>query len=139
VSEARPSAPRTLQVPAGDSASDARAAGRSEPQQPQAQPQPQGDEDEEELGECLVCYDAVPSCVFLEVRAAAATAFGSPRCAGEPLPLLRPQCGHGGFCKRCAYLLFVRPPSECPTCRAPIDQVVELEGSARLGEVAVVR
>ncbi len=24
---------------------------------------------------------------------------------------------------RCAYLLFVRPPNECPTCRRPIDQV----------------
>jgi len=37
------------------------------------------------------------------------------------------ECGHGGFCKRCANLLFVRPPNECPTCRARIEQVVELE------------
>ena len=47
---------------------------------------------------CVICYDATATCVFLE-------------------------CGHGGFCRRCAHLLFVRPPNECPTCRQRIEQV----------------
>jgi hypothetical protein len=47
---------------------------------------------------CVICYDQLPTCVFLE-------------------------CGHGGFCRRCAHRLFVRPPGECPTCRQTIDQV----------------
>ena len=47
---------------------------------------------------CIICYDGTATCVFLD-------------------------CGHGGFCQRCAYLLYVRPPSECPTCRAAIEQV----------------
>ena len=63
---------------------------------------------------CIICYDLPPSCVFLE-------------------------CGHGGFCKRCAYLLFVRPPGECPTCRQAIEQVVELtEVTVPIGEVSNV-
>ena len=64
---------------------------------------------------CIICYDLPPSCVFLE-------------------------CGHGGFCKRCAYLLFVRPPGECPTCRQAIEQVVELtEVTVPIGEVSNVK
>lgn len=52
---------------------------------------------------CMICYEEdVGHCVLLN-------------------------CGHGGFCRRCAHLLFVRPPNECPTCRAGIDQVVMLE------------
>ena len=63
---------------------------------------------------CIICYDLPPSCVFLE-------------------------CGHGGFCKHCAYLLFVRPPGECPTCRQAIEQVVELtEVTVPIGEVSNV-
>lgn len=49
-------------------------------------------------GCCIICYDAVANCVFLE-------------------------CGHGGYCRKCANRLFVRPPNECPTCRQKIDQV----------------
>ena len=64
---------------------------------------------------CIICYDQPPSCVFLE-------------------------CGHGGFCKRCAYLLFVRPPCECPTCRQAIEQVVELtEITVPIGQVSSVK
>jgi hypothetical protein len=40
------------------------------------------------------------------------------------------ECGHGGYCWRCAHVLFARPPSECPVCRQPIQQVVELEDPA---------
>lgn len=64
---------------------------------------------------CIICYDQPPSCVLLE-------------------------CGHGGFCKRCAYLLFVRPPGECPTCRQAIEQVVELtEVTVPIGQVSSVK
>lgn len=51
-----------------------------------------------EDGYCIICYDAAATCVFLE-------------------------CGHGGYCRKCANRLFVRPPHECPTCRQKIDQV----------------
>lgn len=51
---------------------------------------------------CTICYDNEASCVFME-------------------------CGHGGYCWRCAHVLFARPPSECPVCRQPIQQVLELE------------
>ena len=71
------------------------------------------DVDGEDL--CIICYDQPPSCVFLE-------------------------CGHGGFCKRCAYLLFVRPPCECPTCRQAIEQVVELtQVTVPIGEISSVK
>lgn len=52
--------------------------------------------------ECIVCYDRKATCVLLE-------------------------CGHGGFCRKCACILMLRPPHECPTCRAHIEQVVELD------------
>jgi hypothetical protein len=63
---------------------------------------PCGDADD---GLCTICYDNEASCVFME-------------------------CGHGGYCWRCAHVLFARPPSECPVCRQPIQQVVELEDPA---------
>lgn len=69
---------------------------------------PCGDADD---GLCTICYDNHASCVFME-------------------------CGHGGYCWRCAHLLFARPPSECPVCRQPIQQVVELEDPAG-GQVGV--
>jgi hypothetical protein len=53
------------------------------------------DEDE---GLCTICYDAPATCVLME-------------------------CGHGGYCWRCAHVLFARPPSECPVCRQRIMQV----------------
>ncbi|KAL6760220.1 hypothetical protein V8C86DRAFT_1776736, partial [Haematococcus lacustris] len=52
-------------------------------------------------GLCVICYDKPSSCVLLD-------------------------CGHGGFCKACAYRIFVRPPNECPTCRQHIEQVRRL-------------
>lgn len=55
-----------------------------------------GDDDDEGL--CTICYDQPATCVLME-------------------------CGHGGYCWRCAHLLFARPPSECPVCRQPIMQV----------------
>ncbi|KAJ9522363.1 hypothetical protein QJQ45_008162 [Haematococcus lacustris] len=65
-------------------------------------------------GLCVICYDKPSSCVFLD-------------------------CGHGGFCKACAYRIFVRPPNECPTCRQHIEQVVELEEVRPMGQVSKVR
>ncbi|KAJ9522551.1 hypothetical protein QJQ45_008395 [Haematococcus lacustris] len=62
-------------------------------------------------GLCVICYDKPSSCVFLD-------------------------CGHGGFCKACAYRIFVRPPNECPTCRQHIEQVVELEEVRPMGQVS---
>jgi hypothetical protein len=69
-----------------------------------------------EDGLCTICYDNHASCVFME-------------------------CGHGGYCWRCAHVLFARPPSECPVCRAPIQQVVELEdpAGARVGGAVRVK
>lgn len=48
--------------------------------------------------QCLICFEGKGLFVFLE-------------------------CGHGGFCKKCAYRLFIRPPRKCPTCRQDIEQV----------------
>lgn len=63
---------------------------------------------------CVICYDNAATCVFLE-------------------------CGHGGFCRKCANLLFVRPPNECPTCRTRIEQVLELQQISKVGEVTSVK
>ncbi len=54
--------------------------------------------EEADDGTCVICFDAQASCVLLE-------------------------CGHGGFCTRCAHVLMVRPPNVCPSCRRPIEQV----------------
>jgi hypothetical protein len=62
---------------------------------------------------CLICYDNRATCVLLE-------------------------CGHGGFCRKCAYMMFVRPPNECPTCRQRIEQVLEIE-VGRIGQPAKVK
>lgn len=64
-------------------------------------------ESEEDI--CTICFDAPAKCVLLE-------------------------CGHA-LCKRCAHLMFVRPPNECPHCRCNIEQVVELQQPAcKVGE-----
>ncbi|GIL64804.1 hypothetical protein Vafri_18668 [Volvox africanus] len=63
---------------------------------------------------CVICFDGKATCVLLE-------------------------CGHGGFCRRCAFLQFVRPPNKCSICRAPIDQVVEIEPEVAVGQVAKVK
>jgi hypothetical protein len=60
-------------------------------------------------GSCVICYDAPGTCVFLE-------------------------CGHSGFCRRCARLLYVRPPNECPACRQPL-QLVRREGGRVIGRL----
>jgi hypothetical protein len=65
-----------------------------------------GDADLDDEGLCTICYDQPATCVLME-------------------------CGHGGYCWRCAHLLFARPPSECPVCRQPIMQVGTLGGPAR--------
>lgn len=62
---------------------------------------------------CTICFERPATCVFLE-------------------------CGHGGVCKRCGYLLFVRPPNECPHCRQRIEQVVQVSLQAKVGEMAQV-
>lgn len=57
-----------------------------------------GSDDGDDEGLCTICYDQQATCVLME-------------------------CGHGGYCWRCAHVLFARPPSECPVCRQPIMQV----------------
>lgn len=37
------------------------------------------------------------------------------------------ECGHGGMCFKCAQQLVVTPPSQCPVCRKPIQQVLRFE------------
>lgn len=54
--------------------------------------------DADDEGLCTICYDEQATCVLME-------------------------CGHGGYCWRCAHVLFARPPSECPVCRQSIMQV----------------
>lgn len=71
------------------------------------------EEDDEDL--CTICYDAPPTCVLLE-------------------------CGHGGYCWRCAHIMFMKPPNECPVCRRRIDLVVEIsDPRSRVGQPAAVR
>jgi hypothetical protein len=57
-----------------------------------------GSDDGDDEGLCTICYDNQATCVLME-------------------------CGHGGYCWRCAHVLFARPPSECPVCRQKIMQV----------------
>jgi hypothetical protein len=71
--------------------------------------------DPEDDGLCTICYDRPATCVFMS-------------------------CGHGGYCWRCAHVLYARPPHECPACRRQIEQVVELEDpQCRVGEPARVK
>ena len=56
-------------------------------------------------GLCFVCCDRGADCVFLP-------------------------CGHGGACVACAARLWVRPPHECATCRAPVALVVQIADAA---------
>lgn len=56
------------------------------------------EDDGDDEGLCTICYDQPATCVLME-------------------------CGHGGYCWRCAHVLFARPPSECPVCRQSIMQV----------------
>lgn len=71
--------------------------------------------DTDDDGLCTICYDRPATCVFI-------------------------RCGHGGYCWRCAHVLYARPPSECPVCRQAIDQVVELEEPhAKVGQPARVK
>jgi hypothetical protein len=66
-------------------------------------------------GLCTICYDRPATCVLLE-------------------------CGHGGYCWRCAHVLYARPPNECPVCRQRIEQVVEMaDPSASIGHLAQVK
>lgn len=69
--------------------------------EPQAQLQPPQSSHDGDDGLCTICCDRKATCVFLE-------------------------CGHGGYCWRCAHVLYVRPPNECPVCRARIELVLEV-------------
>lgn len=72
-------------------------------------------EEEADENMCVICYeDGAGRFVFLE-------------------------CGHGGFCARCAHLLFVRPPNDCPTCRQRVNLVVELESVEPVGQLCKVK
>ncbi|KAI8466322.1 MAG: hypothetical protein J3K34DRAFT_434193 [Monoraphidium minutum] len=72
------------------------------------------DGDDSDDGLCTICCDRPASCVFME-------------------------CGHGGYCWRCAHLLYARPPNECPVCRARIELVLEVsEPRVPLGASAFV-
>ncbi|EFJ43568.1 hypothetical protein VOLCADRAFT_96168 [Volvox carteri f. nagariensis] len=100
-------------VPQAAGASTAIAVAAAAPPGSRARSAPEVAEPDEPENPCVICYDGEATCVFLE-------------------------CGHGGFCRRCAYLMFVRPPSECPSCRATIEQVVEVEPGAAVGQVVQV-
>jgi hypothetical protein len=47
-------------------------------------------------------------------------------CCDRPHGAVLLGCGHGGLCGVCAARVWLRPPSECPACRADVDQVVLL-------------
>lgn len=76
-------------------------------QQPRApsRVQPRPDTVDPDDGLCTICCDRPATCVFME-------------------------CGHGGYCWRCAHLLYIRPPNECPVCRARIELVLEVSNPA---------
>ena len=83
-------------------------------QQQQQQALPPAISDDPDDGLCTICCDRQASCVFME-------------------------CGHGGYCWRCAHLLYIRPPNECPVCRARIELVLEVSNpSVPLGASAPV-
>jgi Zinc finger, C3HC4 type (RING finger) len=63
---------------------------------------------------CGICYDGVPEFVFMD-------------------------CGHGGYCQKCAHKLFVRPPHHCPICRKLLAGVVRVPLSTYVGESATIR
>jgi hypothetical protein len=69
--------------------------------------------DDDDDGLCTICFDQPATCVLME-------------------------CGHGGYCWRCAHVLFARPPSECPICRQSIMQVRALR-RLRLGGLSTVQ
>jgi hypothetical protein len=78
-------------------------------------PPPVAPSDGDDDGLCTICCDRAATCVFME-------------------------CGHGGYCWRCAHVLYVRPPNECPVCRARIEMVLEVSDPAvPLGGRAPVR
>ena len=62
---------------------------------------------------CIICYDGEATCVLLE-------------------------CGHSGLCKKCAQRLWLRPPNECPSCRAPIKMVLEIQHTPEIGAETLV-
>ena len=57
------------------------------------------DENEEDL--CSICFTGPQDAVLLE-------------------------CGHGGICYDCAKRCLRKKGRECPMCRAPVDQVVQI-------------
>ena len=77
-----------------------------------------------------------------------ATPLGSDRSAGSqdgdlcficysgPRDAVLLECGHGGLCFGCATRCMQMRFQECPICRQPISQIVQLELTERRGERA---
>lgn len=63
-------------------------------------PSPLDDEDEDD-DLCAICFTGPRDAVLLE-------------------------CGHGGICYSCARRCLRKKGRECPMCRAPVDQVVQI-------------
>ena len=59
------------------------------------------DEDDEDEDLCAICFTGPRDAVLLE-------------------------CGHGGICYACAKRCLRKKGRECPMCRAPVDQVVQI-------------
>ena len=80
--------------------------------------------------------------------ASLATPLGSDRSAGSqdgdvcficfsgPRDAVLLECGHGGLCFGCATRCMQMRFQECPICRQPISQIVQLELTERRGERA---
>ena len=80
--------------------------------------------------------------------ASAPTPLGSDRSAGSqdgdlcficysgPRDAVLLECGHGGLCFGCATRCMQMRFQECPICRQPISQIVQLELTERRGERA---
>lgn len=72
-----------------------------------------GLEDEDD-GLCIICFERAADHVLLT-------------------------CGHGGFCRLCAYKLLVRPPHHCPTCRTLLEGAVCVPVGTQIGGHAEVK
>ena len=59
------------------------------------------DDDDEDETKCAICFSGPRDAVLLE-------------------------CGHGGICYTCARRCLRKKGRECPMCRAPVEQVVQI-------------
>lgn len=68
----------------------------------------ESDDKDEDSRLCIICFERTADHVLLH-------------------------CGHGGFCKMCACRLLVRPPHQCPSCRALVFGAVYASPSTAIG------